>query len=952
MDRVGTPPTGARAGQDRGVRTPSRTLERESEIIAAKAALDRVGGGAGDGGGPAAPRGGLLAYTGPAGAGKTTLLAEVRLLAAERGCTTLVARGGEQERGAAFHVVRQLLQPLLASIGEAERAEVLGAWQRIIGPCLGLCPPAEGAAPDPQGVRDGLDWVVTNVAVTRGPLVLMLDDAHWADQESLAWLTSFVGRVEELPVLVIVAYRPDELPDAAAGFGAIVDRNRVRPLDLAPLSPVAVSELVRWSLCPGADATVNGAGGTGGTEGAEGTGSGSGEGAGGCPGASGAGPEAEEGFSHEVWLLTGGNPFEAVELIAKARERGMAPTDENAPLLRDMAASARGSGVLDRLDQLGTGDVRLAWAVAVLGAEASPALAASLAGMGPAEAADSMERLRAARILHSGGALEFSHPLIATAVYRAIPAAVRVALHGKAAWELIEGGHGPAAAARHLLETHPEGDEWVARQLQEAAREYLRTGAPDAARRCLERALREPPPPALRASVLYELGAPALLMDPAATVNHLRAALEEPDIDPAMREGVVIRLARSLAHCDQVPEAASVLAREARRATDSRVRLRMHTEHFMRAAFTAEEDGAPARSRRLAQLAQRLTGRDLTERYALGLRGWDAVVRGEPAETALEYAERALGPGLSWVDDNWGFEVPALIGLTFLYCDRPDRAEELFTEGISEFERHAWRGAHLAFGYTLLGYIRFRSGRLTDAEDFVRAGLGLAERVGPGTPGQWYAVGALIEILLARGQTDAAEELAVRYGFGKPFPSAVTIPNAQVVLGTLRLAQGRLKEAAEELSEVGHRLDVRGMHHPLWCPWMPQLALALENADPRRALELAEEAVRRAERVGTDSALGRTLHVLARISEGPERVSLLHRAVTHLEKSPATYELADALVDLGVLLRRTGRLQQAADHLYRGVEVATPCGAEAVVARARGELVAAGLRPRRLGVVR
>ncbi|MCZ9341742.1 hypothetical protein NGM37_28680, partial [Streptomyces sp. TRM76130] len=71
---------------------------------------------------------------------------------------------------------------------------------------------------------------------------------------------------------------------------------------------------------------------------------------------------------------------------------------------------------------------------------------------------------------------------------------------------VTELGLGAAAASRHLLEVYPDDDEELVGQLREAAREHLAVGAPDAARRCLERALEEPPPPAIHARVLYELG--------------------------------------------------------------------------------------------------------------------------------------------------------------------------------------------------------------------------------------------------------------------------------------------------------------------------------------------------------------------------------------------------------------------------------------------------------------
>lgn len=117
----------------------------------------------------------------------------------------LSARGGEQEQSQPFHVARQLIQPLLAGSSEEELRTVLGSWYAIVGPALGLCAPEQGAPPDPQGLRDGLDWVLTHLVVQRAPVTLVLDDAHWADPESLGWLAAFAPRAEHLPLLLVVA---------------------------------------------------------------------------------------------------------------------------------------------------------------------------------------------------------------------------------------------------------------------------------------------------------------------------------------------------------------------------------------------------------------------------------------------------------------------------------------------------------------------------------------------------------------------------------------------------------------------------------------------------------------------------------------------------------------------------------------------------------------------------
>ncbi|MFI5762999.1 ATP-binding protein [Streptomyces sp. NPDC051563] len=876
-------------------------FERETELAAVDEALDQLTDPGPDAGGA------LLAFSGPAGLGKTALLGEVRRRAHTKACTVLAARGGEQEQSQPFHVARQLIQPQLAGTSDAELREALGSWYSIVGPALGLCAAEQGAPPDPQGLRDGLDWVLTHLVVQRAPVALVLDDAHWADPESLSWLAAFAPRAEHLPLLLVVAYRPDELPAHAEAFRTLPGRAGHRPLTLAPLTAEAVSGLVREAV----------------------------------------GEHADEAFCREAWAVTTGNPFEAVELTAKVRDKGLAPVEASAPLLRDLAAAQRGSGLVARLHSLGPSTVRFAWACAVLGTDIPGELAARVAGLGTEEAVDATGRLRDARILSAAAedtapeeaaGLEFVHPLIATAIYRAIPDALRVALHGKAAAAVIDAGLGPSAAARHLLETHPENDPWVVRTLREAAGENLRAGAPEAARRQLARALREPPDFDERAAVLYELGCASLLTEPANTVNHLRAALAEPFEDPALRQGIVIRLAQVLSHSDRLAEASECLAHEIPYTQDVRGRLRLQSEQFMWDAFNAAEPDSPARSRRLAKLADRLTGRDLTERYVIGLRAWDACLRGEPVDVVLHHAGRVLETDFSWAYADRGFEVPVLVAMVHMYADRPERAEELFEAGTAEFERQGWRGAHLSFAYSLRAYIRYRQGRLADAEELARAGLRLAERVGRRTPVHWYAIAILVTTLLARGRVDEAWELSREHEYGEPFPAAVVFPDSQTVYAELLLARGQAKAAAAELEAVDRRLTPRGIQNPSWCPWRLHLARAVAEEDPARARELAGEALRRARAFGAASGIGQALRVAAEVAAPQDRAALLEEAVSVLSASPAAYELALALAALGAE-RGDGSL------LERAVAAARACGADGLEARATDALLALGGTP-------
>ncbi|MFJ6216026.1 ATP-binding protein [Streptomyces sp. NPDC092296] len=892
---------------------PDSLLEREREVAAAEQAVDDLCRRTAAGGGEL---GGLLLCSGSAGAGKTALLTQVRRIAAERGCSVLFARGSEQQRNVPFHVVRQLLQPALTVRGEAERRELFGGWYDIAGPAAGLFAPAPGIRADPQGVRDGLDWVLTQLAQRHSPLVLVLDDLHWADLESVTWLASFEARVRELPVLVVLAYRPDDLPRDEA-FGYLAGERAGRSVVLRPLSPDAVAALVRASL----------------------------------------GPDADDAFCREAWTVTGGNPYDVVELLAKVGQRGVSPTADNADLLRDLGAAVRGTGLISRLEKMGPATAHFAWAAAVLGTEIPVQLVANVATLVPADAAQAADKLREARILTGGSTLEFVHPLIATAVYRAIPPATRTAMHGVAARAVLDAGLGAAEAARHLLEVHPEGDDELVLLLREAAKEHLAVGAPDAARRCLERALGEPPADSDRPAVQYELGCATLLTEPSVTVNHLRSALAQPALDDALRENATLRLAQAHGHLDQLDQAAMVLATEAARTPAGPGRTRLQAAHFLWTALRSDGPDLPARSRQLAELTEGLRDRDTGSRVLMVLRGWDLAMRGEPAAEACALVEQALDggrlpPELAWTNSNWGFEIPTIVGMTFTCADRLDLAEELFSDAARAFEMAGWSGSHLGFAYFLLGLVRFRCGRLTEAEDFLRSSLRLAERIGPGIPLQWDAVGVLIDTLLARGRIDDALDLAERYRFGPPYPVALLLPDVPTLYGKLLLAQGRRAEAAVELAAAGARLEARGWQNTVWAPWRSLLALAVAEDEPERARELAGEAVRYAEQYGTATAVGQALRWAAAVAEGPAQAeALLRRAVDRLGRSPSAYEYALALVDHGVALRRSGRAGEAADHLRQGLDVANECGAEALEARAKAELSAAGLRPRGLYVV-
>ncbi|WP_369182504.1 AAA family ATPase [Streptomyces sp. Y1] len=911
-----------RTGTGQGGDAPRiRLRDRDSELRSVEAAVDRLCREFAAGG---TEIGDLLAFSGRPGIGKTSLLHEVRRIAKLReGATVLFARGGERQLKEPYHVLRQLLQPVLSDLRPDEFRQVMGTWEEVVGPAIGLKQPKAGARRlDPQGVRDGLDYVLTQLAPRRAPMVMIVDDLHWADAESLAWLTKFAVRSGELPVLLVFAYREDE-SDWPEGqeFRRSVLGLKGRKHELNRLNLTSVTDMIRAEL----------------------------------------GDRAEDAFCYEFWNVVNGNPFEVVALLDQVRDQELEPVEENSRQLRELAVDATGMTLKSWLDRLGATTLRFAWACAMLGTDIRIDLATRISTQSAEGARESIKQLRKQRVLTQApnGNLEFVHPLIGSSIYNTMPDATRLGMHGIAAVEIENAGLGLLAASRHLVETHAgEGDDRIVKKLRRAAVEHQLIGAPEAAQRCLHRALDEPPADDIRTEVLYELGCSALLTDPVATVNQLRLALDpdEGPLRPELRVDATFRLSEVLAHSGELGQAALVCQEEARRTADPAGRQRLQAASFMWHAFRKSEEDGPGRSARLKEMSAGLAGREAADRAVLAMRAWDLTLRGAPSADALALADEVLDggrlpKGLGWTDTMWGFELPSMLGLTYIYNDRIAQAERLFADAIIQFEVAGWSGAHRGFAYFLMGLARFRRGLLAEAEDFLRRAYRISERIGPRLPLAWDAVGVLVDTLLARGRVDEAWELADEFGFHPPYhATAMVLPDATSLYGKLLIAKKRYAGAAAALTEAGAQLEIRGWHNTVWAPWAGHLAIAIAADEPERSREYAQKAVEDARTFGTASAIGSALRLQARIEDGQQAVELLEQAVEHLGQSPAGYEHAVALVDLGAALRRVGRLEDAQEYLYQGIELAQHCSAERLVERARQELANYGLRPNRLGL--
>jgi DNA-binding CsgD family transcriptional regulator len=875
------------------------------ELLERDGALDRIDQHLRDG---VAGKGSLLLLEGEAGIGKTSAVLEATLRGHKLGMATLSARGSELERDFAYGIVRQLFEVPLIAASLQQRNDLLAGAARHVAPLFGVTAPHEDVADallDPSfAILHGLYWLCANLS-RRSPLLLSIDDVHWADQASMRFLHYLVRRVEELPVAVVAAARLRVSGKAPQLLAALAAEPSAEVVALAPLSEQAVAALVRMRLVA----------------------------------------EVEPAFAKACHQATGGVPFLVLELVRAIADEGVEPVAAASSRVATVTPRAVSDSVVLRLRGVSAAAQGLARAAAVLG-ESDLRLAAALAKIDPGAAATASDDLAAVGILEKGRPLRFVHPIVRAAVESDLSPGERAGLHAVAARRLASEGASAQHIAVHLLQTDPAGDDWVVDSLRAAARTAIAAGAPDAAAAYLRRALAEGPSELLRPEVLLELGfAESYAGDPAAGA-HLEAALDAVTSATA-QVSITLALGRMLQIEGRNREALEVFDRTQARlgSTDRRAALMLEGAALgaaMLDADTAEEAaGRIVRLRRLAEEEPDVPA------SVYGMLAVAAESANEPVETAAQLALRALEAApklLPEAVDRPPFFYHACIALTF--AGRYKEALARFDEALADARRLGSLPHVLALScYRALLHLHI--GNLADAEADARVAL----ETGPRPPGfhALVALAVLLETLAERGELESAEAADQRYRLAEQFLTMVHRGWMLASRGRLRLVELRPNVALGDLLAAGDLFVRLRAPSPAMAPWRSDAALAhLALGARAEARALAAEEVALARAYKGPRTLGMALRAAGLTEGGRRGIELLRQAVGVLVGSGARLEHARAMADLGAALRRAGQRAESRDILRQALDLAHRCGALAMTERTRNELLAAGGRPRRL----
>ena len=727
----------------------------------------------------------VVLIAGEPGIGKSRLIQEF-VTGLRDQATVLVGSCHEAERDLPYWPLLEALRPFALDASQAARnveplylAEVARLLPEIrtLLPDLPALPPAELGQEPGRLFLALVQWLLS-LAARRPPLILCLDDLHWADGATLSWLGYLGRKIQAAHILVLGTYRTGEAGAVAPLRGQL---RRQGPLDEIVLEGLPLSEVVR--LVRHLSGQAGGA----------------------------------TLFSQRLHRETGGNPFFLLETLRAMFEAGILWQDEtgwNTGLdettedyrelpLPDTVCQA----IRERLNRLSLQARQVLEAGAVIGQRFGLNLVLQTSGRGEAEVVDALEVLSARQVLcENAGAYQFDHDLIRTVVYRDLSYGRRRLLHRRAAAALAElRSDDVGALARHFEQAgEPRQAAGYALQAGERARDvYAHTEA----RGHFDNAL-----------ILLEREC-AHLREPAAVIanQHLQVrALEARgwafrllgNMDAYARDSrAVARLAgllgdqQTLAHlrwreaythrwfCRHTAahEAAEEGVRLSQAAGDLLCEARCHRELGM--AARAVGDYGPARA--ALEEALRLfgsLGETLYEIHTLGNLSTLCWHEGDPRQ-ALALARQALARC-----DEAGLPLERRLplgdmGVAAAAMGDADQARAWLAESLAIARQIADRTQEiLCLGH--MGWLEVRLGRPGEALAHLVTALTLAERIDSCTEQSWLHAGLAETHRLAGYAADAVTHSRRAWALARAHGRAYDQALAREILAGLEEVEG------------------------------------------------------------------------------------------------------------------------------------------------------------------
>jgi DNA-binding CsgD family transcriptional regulator len=843
---------------------------------------------------------------GPPGIGKSALLEFARAVAADAGMTILGARAGELERDYPFDTAIRLLEPRFRRADASERQHLLRGRANLARPLI------EGPAEvpgDEYSLIHGLYWTMVNLSDEK-PLALLLDDAHWADQHSLSFVAYLGRRLEDLPIALIIASRRPEGDDEARLLSIVADR------DTTVLRPELLSDVaVRRILSDVA------------TELGE-----------------------RDDMVHAAWENTGGNPFLIHELASALHRSPQAWSRADASDLAAFAPEAVAEHVLRRLNRLGPDALNLARSCAVLGRGGSTETALRLADIEPEIRHLAVQRLVARGILADPERVEFTHPVIRSAVYDATPVSLREGLHLKAARHLHRMGGSDADIAAHLLVATPVDESWCQGALRGAARSALSKGAPDAAVRYLRRALQFAPDEPRDPILLVDLGLAEAAAGQTTSLRRFEEALQGVGGDETQAR-TYYAMGQTLHRYGRHGEAVEVFERGAARF-ESDPRWRLLFEGGVGCAANYVADGRSSAIPRLEAVAEPLLGRpgpgDEGERAVLAALALQRSLVSTDLEAAETFAIQVVSSAPLQGRDRDDIAIPQAVA-ALVFCGNATAAEAAVLQIVGTAQAN---GAALAFAEAkwLHALVLHNLGRVEEAR------AAATESIEMTSAGWLSAVPAphayLTDCLIETGELDAAQALLESGELSPARPEASGL-NAWFhwARGRLRMARRDPSGALDDFLSAGRAIEPFAVVNPAVLHWRSQAAGAAHAlGNDSLAHQLVDEEIELARACARPGALGVALGAKALMVPNAAAVGFIDESLECLRRSDRQLELARVLLIHGRSIRLAGRMVEARESLREALDLADRCHASVLAQHIRRELLATGAKPRRAAI--